>query len=183
MSELARIAGVGVSVWADAAVTSPEAAAALLDLGVERVIVGLETLPSFSALERICQAAGGGAVAFSCDLHRGRALSRAGACGADEPVELVAARGAEAGATATVVIDLARVGAGEGLDFRLIDRIRATLPETVLVAGGGVRDASDLTRLANCGCDGALVGTALYQGRITAHDVHVVNGLRAPIES
>jgi phosphoribosylformimino-5-aminoimidazole carboxamide ribotide isomerase len=40
-----------------------------------------------------------------------------------------------------------------------------------LVAGGGVRGADDLARLADAGCDGALVATALHDGRLSAADV------------
>jgi uncharacterized protein related to proFAR isomerase len=35
------------------------------------------------------------------------------------------------------------------------------------MAGGGVRDAVDLERLAAAGCDGALVASALLSGALT----------------
>jgi phosphoribosylformimino-5-aminoimidazole carboxamide ribotide isomerase len=40
-----------------------------------------------------------------------------------------------------------------------------------LLAGGGVRDVEDLRALAARGCDGALVATALHDGRIGARDI------------
>jgi len=40
-----------------------------------------------------------------------------------------------------------------------------------LLAGGGVRDPGDLRELAQLGCTGALVATALHDGRLTAEDV------------
>jgi uncharacterized protein related to proFAR isomerase len=83
----------------------------------------------------------------------------------------VAMRAADAGAGAVIVIDLARVGTGTGLDLALIDRVREATPGLTLVAGGGVRGPEDLARLADSGCDGALVATALHDGRLSAADV------------
>jgi phosphoribosylformimino-5-aminoimidazole carboxamide ribotide isomerase len=42
-----------------------------------------------------------------------------------------------------------------------------------VLAGGGVRDLDDLRQLAEFGCDGALVASALHDGRLTAADVAV----------
>jgi len=40
-----------------------------------------------------------------------------------------------------------------------------------LLAGGGVRSLDDLRQLSRIGCDGALIATALHDGRLTAADV------------
>jgi phosphoribosylformimino-5-aminoimidazole carboxamide ribotide isomerase len=61
------------------------------------------------------------------------------------------------------VIDLARVGTRIGLDVELLARVREAAPGLTLLAGGGVRGAEDLEKLAGAGCDGALVATALDQ--------------------
>ena len=83
----------------------------------------------------------------------------------------MAARAAEAGVGALIVIDLARVGMGTGLDLALITRVREAVPGLTLFAGGGVRGPEDLARLADAGCDGALVATALHDGRLGAADL------------
>jgi phosphoribosylformimino-5-aminoimidazole carboxamide ribotide isomerase len=70
-----------------------------------------------------------------------------------------------------IVLDLARVGSGTGVDLDLLARVRRAAPGLALLAGGGVRDAADLDRLADAGCDGALVATALHDGRIGAAEV------------
>jgi phosphoribosylformimino-5-aminoimidazole carboxamide ribotide isomerase len=75
------------------------------------------------------------------------------------------------------VIDLARVGTSTGLDAVLVDRVRTASPGLTLVAGGGVRGWSDLVRLAEAGCDGALVATALHEGTITADDIQAARTL------
>ena len=81
---------------------------------------------------------------------------------------MLAARAAEAGVGSVIVIDLARVGAAAGLDLEMMAAVREAVPQLTLLAGGGVRGAQDLVALADVGCDGALVATALLDGRLTA---------------
>src|SRR5204862_5712078 len=89
----------------------------------------------------------------------------------DEPAQVLATRARDAGAGAVIVIDLARVGGGAGLDVPMIARVRQAAPALMLLAGGGVRGPDDLVRLADAGCDGALVATALHEGRLGAADI------------
>jgi len=153
------IASIGVPLWLDAGVSSLDRARHALDLGSTQVVVGLETLQSFDALQAICAGIGGDRVAFSLDLRGGEPI--AGHDIRHETPERLAARAADAGAGSVIVIDLARVGTRVGLDFELLARVRAAAPGITLLAGGGVRGAEDLEKLAGAGCDGALVATAL----------------------
>jgi phosphoribosylformimino-5-aminoimidazole carboxamide ribotide isomerase len=89
-----------------------------------------------------------------------------GAVEAGERPERIAARAQEAGAGSLIVLDLARVGMGSGPDLGLITRVMAGAPGLAIFAGGGVRGLEDLEALARVGCDGALVATALHDGRI-----------------
>src|SRR5436190_376794 len=66
-----------------------------------------------------------------------------------------------------LVIDLARVGSGSGPPLRAVAELAAALPELAIYAGGGVRDDHDLRALQSAGATGALVATALHEGRIT----------------
>ena len=166
VAELAR----GGDVWLDAAVADPDAARDAVARGAARVIVGLETLPAVAALGPIVRGVGGGRVVFSLDLRDGRPLAR-------EPLERVQApaalaeRAAGEGAAAVILLDLARVGAGAGVDLALLAELRRRLPAAELLAGGGVGGPGDLARLADAGCDGALVASAFHAGALTAADV------------
>ena len=164
------LAGVG-PVWLDCGVSSVAAARRSTDLGIVRVIVGLETLSSLEALAAICDSVGGDRVAFSLDLRQGRPIAHAGAVPAGAPPHVIASLAAAAGAGAIIVIDLARVGTGNGPDLDTICRTREAVPGLTLVAGGGVAGPDDLVRLAAAGCDAALVASALHDGRVTAQDV------------
>ena len=174
-SEIRDLAALGAPLWLDAAIRSVEDARRAIELGAARVVVGLETLPSFGALSATCTAVGGHRVAFSLDLRAGEPLAANGV--AREPAHLLAARAADAGATAVIVLDLARVGTGNGLDLELIARVRDAAPGIALFAGGGVSGWEDLVRLHDAGCDGALVATALHDGRIGAREILAARSL------
>ena len=165
---VAGVAAVGAPVWLDAGITSVDQAHAAIDLRAAHVIVGLETLPSFNALRQICAAIDGGRVAFSLDLRDGNPIgTAANGLRAHE----TAASAADAGVGAVIVIDLARVGTGSGPDLDTIARVRRAAPELTLVAGGGIRGVDDVEQLAESGCDGVLVATALHDGALGAAEV------------
>jgi phosphoribosylformimino-5-aminoimidazole carboxamide ribotide isomerase len=168
-----ELAAHGAPLWLDAGVASVDSARRALDAGAARVVVGLETLHSFDALARICTAVGRDRVAFSLDVRDGEPVV-AGVSTPDippEPAHVLADRAGDAGVGSVIVLDLARVGGGAGVDLALIARVRDAVPGLTLVAGGGIRGPDDLARLAGAGCDGALVATALHDGRINAADV------------
>jgi len=172
-----EVAAMGVPIWLDCGTRSVDEARRAIDLGAEYVVVGLETLPSFDALEEVAAAVGGDRVAFSLDLRNGEPVVMNEAIAADRTAETMAARAASAGAGTLIVIDLARVGTGVGIDVALLDRVRAAAPGVRLIAGGGVRGWDDLVQLAGAGCDGALVATALHDGRITAAEIDAAKRL------
>jgi len=170
---VAAVSALGAPLWLDAGAASVGDARHALELAAAVAVVGLETLPSYEVLADICAAVGGDRVAFSLDLRDGEPIVASEGLNEsrNEPPHVVAERAARAGVGAVIVIDLARVGTGSGLDLALVARVRDAVPRLTLLAGGGVRGPEDLTRLADAGCDGALVATALHDGRLSAEDV------------
>jgi phosphoribosylformimino-5-aminoimidazole carboxamide ribotide isomerase len=66
-----------------------------------------------------------------------------------------------------LVIDLTRVGSGSGPPLDAVAEVAAALPGVAVYAGGGVRHDDDLRALESAGAAGALVATALHEGRLT----------------
>jgi len=161
VAALAREADVMV----DAGAVTAAGVEALLALGIARVVIGTESLPGAEALAELRRALPGAPLVLSLDLHAGRVLSPDPALAALAPADALA-RLADAGVDTAVVLDLARVGSGEGPDVALLAALRARVPGVALLAGGGVRDAADLRALAGAGAAGALVATALHGGAI-----------------
>ena len=155
--------------WIDAGLKSEEDACALIDVGADRVVVGLETLPGLEVLHAIVLRLGADRVAFSLDLRDGAPLASAEVLRAMSPREL-ARRAVDAGVETVIVLDLARVGGSGGTDDAMLHDLRAALPGVDLIAGGGVRDQADLDRLAAAGVNGTLVATAVHRGVIRGRD-------------
>lgn len=113
-----------------------------------------------------CAATHPGRVAVSLDLRGGRpALDgwlRTGESGA----EALAQRLLNDGASRLIVTDTARDGTLAGPNLELLTRLRAAVPDAVLVAAGGIGSVDDLRAVAEVGCDGAVVGLALLTGAI-----------------
>ena len=59
----------------------------------------------------------------------------------------------------------------QGPSFELYDRLIQGLPQIKLVASGGVAELEDLPRLADMGCDGVIIGKAIYENRISLDDL------------
>ncbi len=66
-----------------------------------------------------------------------------------------------------IIIDIARVGTGQGSGtVDTIREIRRLAPRVELIAGGGVRNRDDLHRLEDAGADAVLVASALHDGSL-----------------
>jgi phosphoribosylformimino-5-aminoimidazole carboxamide ribotide isomerase len=159
---LRDLASLGAPMMVDAGVSSPEDARSVLDSGAASVIVGLETLASFDALDEICVRIGGELVVFSIDLRNGALLGPPNVA-SGWTVAGVAKRAAAAGVAALIVLDVARVGTGAGVDLEALRTVRAVAPGIALLAGGGIRSDADLMALRDVGCEGVLVATALQR--------------------
>jgi phosphoribosylformimino-5-aminoimidazole carboxamide ribotide isomerase len=70
-----------------------------------------------------------------------------------------------------IVMTLARVGSGAGPDLGRLASIQSIAGGREIYAAGGVRDADDLGALKEVGISGALIATALHEGRIVAADL------------
>jgi phosphoribosylformimino-5-aminoimidazole carboxamide ribotide isomerase len=158
----------GFALWVDAGLRQARGAERLAQAGVGRIIAGLETMQSVEEVDNLCQRFGPERIIFSLDLKDGNPLSAAGAWPARD-ADAIAREVVARGVRRLVVLDLARVGVGGGTTTdELCARLVAAHAGVEVVTGGGVRDAADLWRLAPLGVWGALVASALHDGRITA---------------
>jgi HisA/HisF family protein len=151
--------------WVDAAAVTPERAAALTRAGVARNVVGTESLGPDGLAEGVLADSAPPRV-LSVDLRQGRLVSPDPELDGRSPVA-AASLAARLGVRELLVIDLARVGTGSGPPLRAVAQLATALPDVAIYGGGGVRDDEDLRALGSAGATGALVATALHEGRLT----------------
>jgi phosphoribosylformimino-5-aminoimidazole carboxamide ribotide isomerase len=172
----------GFELMIDAGFRTVESAQAVLAAGTVRVIAGLETWPGPRELAGLCRDLGPERVIFSLDLKQGLPLGDLGPWETNSPLE-IGVLAAGAGVREMIVLDLAQVGNGTGVTTGpLCRQLRDRFPDLRLITGGGVRHVADLDGLAAQGIDGALVASALHDGRITRADLerHSAAGGKTP---
>lgn len=160
-------AAVEVPVQAGGGVRSAEAARALADAGVARVVMGTAAMEDPDLVATI---AARQPVALGLDV-RGREVAVRGwaeGSGVEWPAAL--RRLADAGAEAVVVTQIAVEGLMGGPDLRGLAEVLAATDLDV-IASGGVGALDDLLALdavvaGERRLAGAIVGTAIYEGRV-----------------
>lgn len=159
----------GLKLMVDAGVTNLERAEALMESGVSKIVVATETLQSKSFVAEAVERFGSERVIVSLDLKGDKVLVKLGFDGCLSPMCLLG-EFREKGLSSVIVLDLARVGSGQGVNMDFLRKVLAEGGLDVYV-GGGVRDIEDLVELKNLGVSGVLVATALHTGKITIVDL------------
>ena len=141
------------------------AVAGAIGTGAARVTVGTGALTDPAFVRAIVARHGPERVVASIDVRDGIALGegwRAGAVGlpAAEAIEMLVA----AGITTFEVTSIARDGLLEGPDLELL-RSLVVLQTGRIIASGGIASIEDVLAVQAIGCAGAIVGSALYEGR------------------
>lgn len=150
-----RRAAPKLPLWIDAGVRDGQDLAAIAERGTP--VLASETLTAAGA-ERLLAACP--TAVLSVDYRGDRLLG--------EPALLDRLRHWPAH---VIAMNLARVGSGLGPDLKQIAALRRLTPQSRLYAGGGVRNALDLARARQAGAAGALVASALHDGRIKRADL------------
>jgi phosphoribosylformimino-5-aminoimidazole carboxamide ribotide isomerase len=108
---------------------------------------------------------GSGRVVVSVDLRGEEVLVKSGFDGFRDAFSLINSFKAM-GVSQVIVLDLLRVGSGAGVNIDFLQRV-VRLGGLEVYVGGGVRDINDLLELRSLGVTGALVATALHNGKIS----------------
>ncbi|HEV8059322.1 MAG TPA: HisA/HisF-related TIM barrel protein [Gemmataceae bacterium] len=168
----ARLLARGFRIAVDAGIREELDGRRLLEAGVDCVI-GLETVAGPDSLRALLDSTNRDRLIFSLDLKDGEPLGNLTRWRATDAWS-IAEQLLECGVQRLIVLDLARVGVGEGVGTEdLCRRIKRAHPRVELIAGGGVGGIGDLRRLEDCGVDQALVASALHDGRLGPEETSV----------
>ena len=81
----------------------------------------------------------------------------------------------EKGITHVISTDVAKDGLLQGPSFELYRNLQDRAPGLNIIASGGVSNMGDLETLADMGLFGAIVGKAIYEGRVTLKELEQFN--------
>lgn len=164
----AIVAGVGERAGCQVAggLRDETSVAQVLAVGARRVVVATAALREPAFAGRLVSGNGAERVVVALDTRSGRAVGH-GWLGerAGRRVEDALAVLLDAGVRTFAVTAIERDGTLEGPDLDLLSRLVAIEPARI-IASGGIGSLDDLRRVRGLGCAGAIVGRALYEGRL-----------------
>jgi len=164
----AIVAAVGeqASVEVAGGLRDEAAVSTVLMAGAARAVVGTAAIRDPAFAGRIVATHGAERIAVAIDVRDGRAVGhgwaadQAGMDAADAIGSL-----ADQGVRTFEVTAIDRDGLLGGPDLRLYDQL-VGLGRGSIIASGGIATIDDLRAVRDIGCSGAIVGRALYEGRL-----------------
>jgi len=145
-----------IAFWLDGGFATLASAQPVLRSGIVPVF-GSETLAGAEALAAIRAPLGPDGFILSLDYRGGALLGKKEI---ERRVDLWPSR--------LILMTLDRVGTGGGPDADGLRRLRERAAPRAVFAAGGVRGEADIVALEEAGVAGALVATALHDGRLSA---------------
>lgn len=133
--------GIDRIIIGSAALTDPDLVASAVALYGEKIAVGIDAKNEFVA------------ISGWLDVQKTDFLT-------------LAVKMNQLGVKTFIYTDILRDGTMTGPNFDHYTRLKAAVQGTV-IASGGIKERSDLERLKELGIDGAIIGKALYENKIT----------------
>jgi phosphoribosylformimino-5-aminoimidazole carboxamide ribotide isomerase len=157
-------AAAAVPVQVGGGLRDADSIQAALEAGAARAIVGTAALDGVETPA----ARFGDRLVVAVDARDGLVVTEGWVSEAGVTATELARRCAAAGARRLLVTSTRRDGSLRGPDLELLsDILDAGLP---VLAAGGIASLGDLVALRDLGCEGAVVGSALWSGRFTLRE-------------
>jgi phosphoribosylformimino-5-aminoimidazole carboxamide ribotide isomerase len=170
---IARIVkAIDIPVQTGGGIRTDEDLRTVLDTGVDRAIMGTRALADAEGLARAINEHGA-RVAVGIDAREGRVQVKGWTETTDRSAVDLACEAERLGARTIIYTDTATDGMLQGTNVAAMDELCRAV-ECQVVASGGVTSAADMRRLRELGHEnliGAIVGKALYEGRVTLRDL------------
>jgi phosphoribosylformimino-5-aminoimidazole carboxamide ribotide isomerase len=140
----------------------------LLDLGVERVIIGTKAVSDFAWFSQMAEQFKGRTV-LGLDAKGSKVATHGWTQGSSEEFLAFAAIASKLPIAAIIYTDIARDGMMTGPN---LERTRALIEsvDIPVIASGGVTQISDIKKLSEIGAAAVIIGRSLYEGKLNLTD-------------
>jgi phosphoribosylformimino-5-aminoimidazole carboxamide ribotide isomerase len=168
LKSVEAIAALGLPVQLGGGIRTMEDIAARFKLGVARVILGTAALENPALVKEACESYPG-RIVCGIDVKNGMAASRGWVAESAVPALELALAMKAAGVRTIIFTDISKDSTLQGPNLA---ETAALVKKTGLeiIGSGGVGGLDDLIALRLVGCEGAIVGKALYEGRFTLEE-------------
>jgi len=158
-------ATTGLPVQVGGGIRTVERAAAYLDAGIHRILVGTAAISDADWLSEAVVRYGADRIAAAVDVRDGEVMTEGWLAGSGIDVDAVGAALRQRGITTVLYTDTRRDGTLGSADADGTRRLVESGFE--VIAAGGVATVADVRALRDSGAAGVVIGSALYRGRIT----------------
>ena len=140
----------------------------LLDMGAERVIVGTKAVSDFEWFSEIAEKFSG-KIVLGLDARGSKVATHGWMQDSNQNLLEFATEAAKLPLAAIIYTDITRDGMMAGPNFERTKELVQTV-EVPVIASGGVREISDIKKLAELEVEAAILGRSLYEGRLNLSD-------------
>jgi len=166
VAHIVAAAGEPVACEVAGGLRDEEAVAAALQAGAARAVVGTAALWDPGFVAQLVARFGAKRIAVALDVRDGLAVGQGWVPGAPGvPVEEALVALSDRGARTFIVTAIERDGLLTGPNLDLLGRM-VDLGRGEIIASAGVSSLADISAVRALGCSGAIVGRALYEGRL-----------------
>ncbi len=140
--------------------------ASMLDMGIDRVIVGSAALKDWAWFENLIEKESfAGKIALGLDARSGKLATQGWTRQSETPATEIARRVKGSQLAAIIYTDIARDGMLSGVNIEATaELINST--DVPIIASGGVSCIEDIKECKRIDCWGAIIGRAYYEGKI-----------------
>jgi phosphoribosylformimino-5-aminoimidazole carboxamide ribotide isomerase len=140
----------------------------LLDMKVERVIIGTKAVNDFEWFSEMAEKFSG-KIVLGLDARDDKVATDGWTKNTPEPLLEFAIRASKLPLAAIIYTDITKDGMMSGPNF---ERTKALVEavEVPVIASGGIRKISDIKKLAELGVEAAIIGRSLYEGTLNLSD-------------
>ena len=164
------LAGVRIPVQVGGGVRALETAEELLDQGADRIVVGTRAAEDPSALSGWIEALGADQLVVGVDARDGKLATHGWMNPTEIDVVEFCERLASLGVRRVIYTDVSRDGLLAGPNVDMTREIAQRIGLAV-IGSGGVSSVEHLKALSTAGAEAAIIGTALYEGRLQLREV------------
>lgn len=161
------VLAAGVPCQAAGGLRDDGSVSAALEAGADRVVLGTRLISDPAWAQRLIARHGAERIVAALDVQDDETHGDGWVSGgARRPLDAALTELSQAGLALFVVTAISRDGLLGGPDLELLGRIAGVVGPAAVIASGGIASLDDLQKLAAAGYAGAILGRALYEGRI-----------------
>ena len=170
LSLIPHLKALGLSVQYGGGLRSAGSVEEALRAGADRVYLGSLLVKEPSAGNALRLRFGGEKIIPALDIRNGAAAVNGWQSDAPRSPESILRSLLDQGFTRFLVTAVSRDGMGRGPDLELYRDLTTLFPDIECIAAGGITSVADLKNLRTAGLWGAVIGKAIYEGKISLPD-------------